>query len=56
MFEASCAEDEVVVMTTAQYGRMRPGRCVKKDYGYIGCSGTEALKSAIPFNPLIPTF
>ncbi len=27
--EAVCAEDEVVVMQSAQYGRMQLGRCVK---------------------------
>lgn len=26
------------MMTTARYGRMRVGRCVKKTYGKIGCS------------------
>ncbi len=25
------------MMKTAQYGRMRLGRCVRKDLGYIGC-------------------
>ena len=35
---AQCGEAEVVVMTSAQYGRMQNGRCVRKDYGYIGCS------------------
>ena len=24
-------------MTTARYGRMRIGRCVKKSLGYLGC-------------------
>jgi len=38
-FEASCERsDEVIVMTSAQYGRMRVSRCVQSDYGYIGCS------------------
>ncbi|ELU04550.1 hypothetical protein CAPTEDRAFT_207346 [Capitella teleta] len=36
-FNPSCAEDEVVVITRAKYGRMVLGRCVKKDYGHIGC-------------------
>ena len=36
-FEAKCNEKEVVVMDTARYGRMRLGRCVKKNYGNIGC-------------------
>jgi len=38
-FEARCErDDEVVVMTSAQYGRMRVSRCVQSDYGYIGCT------------------
>ena len=38
-FEASCERrDEVIVMTSSNYGRMRVSRCVQSDYGYIGCS------------------
>ena len=37
-FRASCKADEVIVMETARYGRMRLGRCVEKDMGYVGCS------------------
>lgn len=37
-FEASCAPDEVIVMTSARYGRMKLGRCVKKNFGYGGCA------------------
>jgi len=37
-FEARCGIDEVVVMVTAVYGRMRVSQCVERDYGYIGCS------------------
>lgn len=29
-------------MSSAFYGRMRVGRCVKRDWGYIGCK-TDAL-------------
>lgn len=36
-FEASCAEDEVILMKTARYGRMRLGRCLTRNY-YVGCS------------------
>ncbi len=28
-FKASCSDDEVVVMTSAQYGRMRLGKCIE---------------------------
>ena len=37
-FEASCGPDEVIMTTSAKYGRMSLGRCVKRDYGYLGCS------------------
>jgi len=37
-FNASCAPNQVIVMAEAQYGRLRTGRCVSRDYGYIGCS------------------
>ena len=36
-FKATCKEDEVIAMETARYGRMRLGRCVKNDLGYVGC-------------------
>jgi hypothetical protein len=37
-FSARCPENEVIVMQKATFGRMRIGRCVKVDMGYIGCS------------------
>ncbi|KAI0209177.1 hypothetical protein LSAT2_006147 [Lamellibrachia satsuma] len=38
-FKASCASpDHVIVMQRAQYGRMRRGRCVKRDFGHQGCA------------------
>nr|UCK81581.1 Gal-binding and CUB domains containing receptor 14 [Arenicola marina] len=37
-FEGRCESDEVIVMKSARYGRMRLGRCVKVDLGYLGCS------------------
>ena len=40
-FNASCRPGEVIVIKSAHYGRMRLGRCVKKDLGYIGCSTGE---------------
>lgn len=36
-FDAHCDQDEVVLMKAARYGRMRVGRCVSRDYGFIGC-------------------
>ena len=37
VLEAECPPDHVVVIETAHYGRMRFGRCVDRDYGYLGC-------------------
>lgn len=37
-FNARCqAHDEVVLMTSAHYGRMRLGRCLTANYGNLGC-------------------
>jgi len=38
VFRARCAEDEVIVMKSAYYGRMRLNRCITVDMGYLGCS------------------
>ncbi len=37
VFQPSCAENEVIVINSAKYGRMRLGRCVEIDLGYLGC-------------------
>ena len=37
-FNATCRRDEVIVMRSARYGRMKIGRCVKGNYGYLGCA------------------
>ena len=42
LFQPTCKEDEVVLITKATYGRMLLGKCVKRDYGYVGC-GTDVL-------------
>ena len=36
-FEARCDDDEAIVMVSALYGRMRFGRCVRTNFGYMGC-------------------
>src|SRR6218665_3836427 len=36
-FRARCWTDHVIVMQRAFYGRMRIGRCVASDLGYLGC-------------------
>ena len=38
IFNATCHKDELLLMTHARYGRMRVGRCVKLDYGHVGCA------------------
>lgn len=38
-FNASCrSPNERIYIRSAQYGRMRVGRCVKVDLGYLGCA------------------
>lgn len=37
-FRANCPDDHVVLIHSAVYGRMRLGKCVKKNYGSLGCS------------------
>jgi len=37
-FNAACPADHVIMMEHAQYGRPRTGRCIARDYGYVGCS------------------
>ncbi len=37
VFNAVCAENEVVIIQEAFYGRMDLGRCVTTDFGFIGC-------------------
>ena len=41
-FRAGCASSSVVVMRSARYGRMSVGRCVRRDYGFVGC-GSDVL-------------
>ena len=36
-FQPSCRRNEVIFMESAVYGRMSIGRCVKNDYGHLGC-------------------
>jgi len=63
-FEASCpSRDQLVVMKSAVYGRMASGRCIERDYGYVGCqsdvllqadtrcSGRRECKLDIPYRP-----
>ncbi len=36
-FSAKCERDEAIIIQSAFYGRMRLGRCVRMNMGYIGC-------------------
>lgn len=39
-FNASCSSptnDQVILIKSARYGRMRFGRCVREDHGSLGC-------------------
>ena len=37
-FNATCDRNHVILIRTARYGRMKIGRCVKGNYGYLGCA------------------
>ena len=37
IFRGECREGSLILMTSARYGRMRVGRCVEYDLGYIDC-------------------
>ena len=39
---ATCGQDKVIMMTSAHYGRMSIGRCLKEDV-QIGCYGDVML-------------
>ncbi|ELU10132.1 hypothetical protein CAPTEDRAFT_219487 [Capitella teleta] len=40
VFSPKCEEGEVVIMTSARYGRMKLGRCLETSYGSEGCQVT----------------
>ena len=37
-FNVTCPTGQVIVISEAQYGRLRIGRCVSRDYGFLGCT------------------
>ena len=37
--KTSCDEGEVILMHAACYGKMKIGKCVKRNLGYVGCAG-----------------
>ncbi len=38
VFNATCPEGQVVIVTQAKYGRMRQVRCLSTELGHVGCS------------------
>lgn len=36
-FNVTCSSSEVILMHSAEYGRIRIGKCVKQGYGVIDC-------------------
>ena len=36
-FIAKCESHHVILITAGHYGRMRIGRCVRVDFGFVGC-------------------
>lgn len=36
-FNATCADDEAIIIRSALYGRPQIGLCVKQDLGFLGC-------------------
>ena len=38
MLDINCTAGHAILVMSARYGRMKVGRCVAKNYGYVGCS------------------
>ncbi|KAK2139105.1 hypothetical protein LSH36_2027g00029, partial [Paralvinella palmiformis] len=37
-FRASCPLDRVILINSAEYGRMEVGRCIRKPDEFLGCT------------------
>jgi len=37
-FNATCEMGSAILMTRAHYGRMKLSRCVRQNYGHVGCA------------------
>ena len=46
-FTAKCWENEVIMMQSALYGRMKIGKCVKLDFGFMGCKAGKYKASEL---------
>ena len=44
MFDAHCGEGSVVLMNQAIFGRMNLGRCLRENYGSLGCAADVLYK------------
>ena len=42
-FQPRCGPGKVIMMNRARYGRMSYGKCIERDYGYVGCSNDVLL-------------
>ena len=36
-FRPSCGENEAIIMLSASYGRIKPGKCLSGAFGHMGC-------------------
>ena len=36
-FEPKCDSGDIIIMQSAIYGRIKLGRCIPTDFGYLGC-------------------
>lgn len=41
IFKPTCSDLEIVIMGSAEYGRMHIGKCMEKDYGLPSCYNDE---------------
>ena len=44
-FDGKCASDEIILITSAKYGRMRISNCVEKDFGKNIVHSNKAFNS-----------
>ena len=42
-FRPTCSQNEIIIMHSALMGRMKIGKCLKREFGHLGCS-TDVLK------------
>ena len=36
-FEPNCSQNEIILIHFAKYGRLKLGKCLHNDLGYLGC-------------------